>query len=198
MRRHNSLILALLLSLPALSWPALSWSGPLDDGLAAFNRGDYQQAFNLWKPLAEAGDAKARYNLGLLFQKGLGVEKNLQQARLLFEAAAKQGDADAQYQIGYIFYQGLGVFRSNKEALYWWRKAAAQNHPRAQYNLGIFNAYGIGIQMDHARARELWRASAEQGEREAIKVMIRIHQSGEFGAEVSAEQAAYWKGKLAN
>jgi TPR repeat protein len=192
-KRHlfTGSLLALLLSLPFVAG-----AGPLDDGLTAFTAGNYQQAFDLWKPLAEAGDAKARYNLGLMFEQGLGVEKNLPQARLLFTAAAKQGDADAQYQLGFIYYQGEGVFRSNKEALQWWSLAAAQQHPRAQFNLGILYAYGIGCSIDHSKAVGLWRASARQGFRDAIETMIRIHQNGEFGAEQSAEQVAYWKRRL--
>lgn len=192
-KRHLTVgpLLALLLTLPLACG-----AGPLDEGLAAFNAGNYAQAFALWKPLAEAGDAKARYDLGLMFQQGLGVEKDLKQARLLFEAAARQGDADAQYQLGFIYYQGEGVFRSNKDALHWWSLAAAQHHPRAQYNLGILYAYGIGCQIDHARALELWRAAAAQGYRDAIEAMIRVHQNGEFGAEKSAEKVAYWQSRL--
>jgi TPR repeat protein len=194
MRRPNvvtSSLLALLLTLPLTSG-----AGPLDDGLAAFNVGNYQQAFDLWKPLAEAGDVKARYNLGLMFQQGLGVEKNLKQARLLFTAAAEQGDADAQYQLGFIYYQGEGVFRSSLDAHHWWSLAAAQQHPMARYNLGILYAYGIGVKTDEAKAIELWQSAAEQGYREAIEVMIRIHQNGEFGAEKSSAQVDYWKSRI--
>ena len=189
MRRPHPItasLLALLLTLP-LSGSA----GPLDDGLTAFTTGNYPQAYTLWKPLAEAGDARARYNLGLMFQQGLGVEKNPQQARLLFAAAAKQGDADAQYQLGFIYYQGEGVFRSNQGAHRWWGLAAAQHHPRAQYNLGVLYAYGIGIKTDEEKALQLWQAAAKQGYRKAIEVMIRIYQNGEFGVEKSG----YWKGR---
>ena len=192
MPRHNSLILALL------SLPLPSWGGPLDDGLAAFNRGDYQQAFKLWKPLAEAGDARARYNLALLFQGGLGVEKSLQQARLLYAAAARQGDADSQYQLGVIYYRGEGVFRSNKEAHHWWGQAAAQQHAGAQFNLGTLYGYGIGVERDEKKAVALWRSAAEQGHHDAIKVMVRIHRNGEFGIASSAEQEEYWQKRLNN
>jgi TPR repeat protein len=184
-------ILALLLFLPLPST-----AGPLNDGLTAFNSGNYQRAFSLWKPLAEAGDARARYNLGLLFQQGLGVEKNLPQARLLFTAAAKQGDTDAQYQLGVIFYQGEGVFRSNKEAHRWWSQAAAKHHPGAQFNLGTLYAYGIGVERAPEKTLKLWESAAEQGHRDAIKVMIRIHRNGEFGAAISTAQVEYWQGRL--
>lgn len=190
----NSVTAALIASLLAL--PLSSSAGPLDDGLIAFHAGNYQQAFSLWKPLAESGDAKARYNLGLLFQQGLGVEQNLKQARLLYIAAARQGDADAQYQLGLIYYQGEGVFRSNKEAFHWWTQAAAQQQPRAQYNLGRFYAYGIWVKADEKRAITLWQAAARQGYREAVELMIRAHQNGEFGLKIDPGQVEYWKERL--
>ncbi|MCW8917444.1 MAG: sel1 repeat family protein [Gammaproteobacteria bacterium] len=194
MQRRHQVTGSLLALLLTLSHPA--GAGPLDDGLAAFNAGDYAQAFAIWKPLAEAGDIKARYNLGLMFQQGLGVAKDPHQARQLFAAAAKQGDADAQYQLGFIYYQGEGVFRSNKDAHHWWSLAAAQHHPRAQYNLAVLHAYGIGIATDHDKALKLWHAASMQGYRDAIEVMIRVYQNGEFGVTADPSKAAEWRQRL--
>jgi TPR repeat protein len=39
-------------------------------GYAAYNAGDYATALKEWKPLAEAGDADAQYNLGVIYDKG--------------------------------------------------------------------------------------------------------------------------------
>ena len=37
------------------------------DGLDAAQRQDYKTAHRLWLPLAEQGDAKAQYNLGVMY-----------------------------------------------------------------------------------------------------------------------------------
>jgi TPR repeat protein len=47
-----------------------------DNGVAAYERGDYATAFREWLPLAEQGDAQAQYNLGGMYQFGEGVPVN--------------------------------------------------------------------------------------------------------------------------
>ena len=39
------------------------------DGVDAYKRKDYKTAYKLWLPLAEQGNAKAQYNLGVMYAK---------------------------------------------------------------------------------------------------------------------------------
>ncbi len=36
-------------------------AGPYEEGVAAYQRGDYATALRLWRPLAEQGDARAQF-----------------------------------------------------------------------------------------------------------------------------------------
>ena len=45
-------------------------AGPLEDGSSAYQRGDYATALRLWRPLAEHGDPRVQYNLGLMYGMG--------------------------------------------------------------------------------------------------------------------------------
>ncbi len=65
------LALMILFGLAAPAW------GQSDAGREAYRRGEYATAYRIWKPLAEQGNAAAQYNLGLLYQHGLGVERQL-------------------------------------------------------------------------------------------------------------------------
>jgi len=65
------------------------------DGQQRFSAGDHAGAYARWLPLAEAGDAKAQYSLGVMHQKGLGRPKDPEGAAAWFERAAKQGYAPA-------------------------------------------------------------------------------------------------------
>lgn len=170
-------------------------AGPLDDGLAAFNAADYARAFELWKPLAEAGDAKAQYNIGLLYMNGLGVEPNGVYARELFRAAARQGLVDAQYNLGLIFYEGISTFRRPNEAYQWWSMSAAQGHAPSQYNLGVLylQGSGTGQSSDPAKTLKFWEAAAAQGYPEAIESLIRVYGSGELTGQPQPERAEYWR-----
>ena len=85
-----ALVLALLL---AATGPALAG---FDDGMAAARRGDYRAAFEIWLPLAQEGDIRAQYNLGVLYNKGIGAPQNYQEAARWYLAAAERGHLDAQ------------------------------------------------------------------------------------------------------
>ncbi len=99
------LVVALSLLLPATG-PA--WAG-FEDGMAAVKRGDYQAAHEIWLPLAERGDMRAQYNLGVLYDRGLGVPPNFAAAAKWYLAAAEQGHTDAEANLGYAYEQGRGV-----------------------------------------------------------------------------------------
>ena len=65
--------------------------GNFSEGQRRFTVGDYVGAYKLWMPLAEKGDARAQFSVGLLLEKGLGVEKNPDDAAGWYERAAEQG-----------------------------------------------------------------------------------------------------------
>ncbi len=54
-------------------------SGADQDGFAAFERGDYQAAREIWEARAEAGWAWAQLGMGILYAEGLGVEADARQ-----------------------------------------------------------------------------------------------------------------------
>lgn len=80
-------IIAVALS---ISCPALA--GPWEDGVAAYQRGDYQSALKLWLPLATEGDARAENNLGVLYEKGLGVAPDYETAANWYRRARDHGN----------------------------------------------------------------------------------------------------------
>jgi TPR repeat protein len=49
----------------------------LQRGRAAYDRQDYATAFREWRPLAQQGYAQAQHNLGVMYEHGLGVTREL-------------------------------------------------------------------------------------------------------------------------
>jgi TPR repeat protein len=76
-----------------------SVAGPWEDGMAAYNRGDYVPAVRLFRPLAEQGDAKAQSVLGVMYRRGQGVARNSVRAFIWFSRAAARGDARAKVEL---------------------------------------------------------------------------------------------------
>ncbi len=82
-----------------LGLTAPAWAG-FNEGMAAYQRGDYVTTLREWRPLAEQGNAKAQYGLALMYGKGLGVRQDYAKALQWWRKAAKQCDAGAQYNLG--------------------------------------------------------------------------------------------------
>ena len=127
-------------------------AGPLEDANDAYREKAYAKAAELWRPLAENGDAEAQYSLGTLYAEGKGVEQNDATAFLWFQRAANQGVAAAQYNVGASYATGAGIAKSDVDAARWFRRAADQGMAFAQLNLGLLYAAGNGVPQDDVEA----------------------------------------------
>ena len=96
--RKTSVIGGSMVALLLLGAPA-ALAGPWEDGMAAYNRGDYVPAIRLFRPLAEQGNPKAQSVIGAMYRKGQGVAKNSVRALMWFSLAAKRGDAKAKAEL---------------------------------------------------------------------------------------------------
>lgn len=128
-------------------------------GIQAWQAGDYARAVKEWRPLAEAGDVDAQFNIGQAYKLGRGVPTDFDAALAWFQKAAAKGHGQAQVNVGLLLYNG----GKKKEALPWLKKAAEMDDPRAQYILGteMFNGQIVG--KDWATAYALMTRAASQG-----------------------------------
>jgi TPR repeat protein len=69
------------------------FAGLLEDGQAAYDRGDYGTALQLIMPFSAQGKAMAQYDLGLMYANGRGVPQEDKQAVKWFHLAAAKGVA---------------------------------------------------------------------------------------------------------
>src|SRR5262249_25136330 len=102
----NSLLLAILY---LLATGSLAASNPFDDAPAAYERGDYVQAMNLFRQLAEQGHQWAQRRLGLIYAEGKAVPQDYEEAIKWYRLAAAQGNVPAQYSLGLAYEKGQGV-----------------------------------------------------------------------------------------
>ena len=58
------------------SGSSVVFGNDLQDGLGAYDRGDYKEAVKWYRLAAEQGDAKAQYYLGAMYDEGLGVPRD--------------------------------------------------------------------------------------------------------------------------
>ena len=120
---------------------------------------------------ANAGDAMAQYNLGVVYDDGHGVPEDDVEAVKWYRLAAEQGVADAQYNLGLMYYNGTGVPQDYAEAVKWFRLAAEQGIANAQNSLGSMYEYGHGrgVPQDYAEAYAWFSVAAAGGYVKAVK-----------------------------
>lgn len=117
-------ILFALAFVPA-AWPVSAMAdGPVDEGLAAYEKGDYKEALKLWLPEAEKGHVIAQNNVAILYDRGQGVKKNNREAFKWYQRAAEQGHSHAQYNLGRMYDNGEAVDRDAVFAFKWYTLAA--------------------------------------------------------------------------
>jgi len=104
----------------------------LDDAVAAMRAGDFAEAYCIMRPLAEAGDADAQYNIGWMYLNGYGLRTNEILALQWWEKASAQGNSDASLSIGMLYSLGEGdVGKDLKKAIDYYLLAAGDGQEDA-------------------------------------------------------------------
>lgn len=136
-----------------------------DDGRAVLER---------VRPLAEQGNPNAQYNLGVIYDRGYGVERNYDKARTWYKKAAAQDYAKAAHNLGVMYQKGHGVPANDERAAQWFKKAAKLGEPAAQNNLAVMYAEGIGVERNLPLAVVWMARAARAGNDSAIENLPRI------------------------
>lgn len=101
----------------------------LSDADIFYKQKNYTEAIQIWRSLAESGNAEAQYRLGV-------DAKDPAQAVSWYLKAAKRGNAAAQYQLGEAYIMGGGgLTRDRAAGIKWITLAAKQGDPNAIISL---------------------------------------------------------------
>jgi uncharacterized protein len=189
-------VTAPILILASLTHAAIA--GPLEDGNAAYQRGDYATAVKLLRPLVDQGNADAQDILAIMYYVGQGVPQSRAEAIRLYRLAAEQGNAHAQDALGFAYQNGVGVQRDVGEAAKWFRKSADQDNIDAQFNIGEMYELGNGVPQDYVLAYMWFTLVASHGTRPyAMRGRDRVAQQMTPDQIAQAEKLAReWKPTL--
>lgn len=89
---------------------------------------------SFWQIYTDAlrGDRDAQYKTGVMYERGMGVERNETMAAQWYEKSAVQGYVDAQYNIAIMYAGGRGVPKNEPIAMMWFALAAKQGDKEAR------------------------------------------------------------------
>jgi TPR repeat protein len=136
-----------------------------DDGLRAWQAGQYDESTKLWLRAAKEGDSEAENALGNNYANGLGVDRpNPSEAFRWYKLSAGHGNADAAENLANCYEKGEGVSPNPAEAIRLHKLAAQYGNAVAQYNLGFSYEKGdtAGIQQSLPEAVSWYGKAAAQ------------------------------------
>ena len=143
-------------------------------GYKAYQRRDYATALQIFGQLADQGNARAQFSLGVMYNKGQGVTQDYAEAMKWYRKAAEQDYVLAQYNLGLMYSKGQGVPLDYAEAARWYRKAAEQGYSAAQTRLGDMYVLGQGVAQDYVQAHMWFNLAAARGQKIARENRNRL------------------------
>lgn len=169
-------------------------------GMEAYREADYATALHEWEPLAVRGDKFAQYNLGVLYDNGLGVPADKSRARLWYRKSAAQGFAQAEHNLGRMYYMGDSVPPDYAKAAAYLRQSAAQGIAFSHFFLGmIYAGGGPGVQADPVQAYKWLTLASElqtspQYRNDALASRALVAQGlSQAHIEIAEKLALDWK-----
>ncbi|MBC2778110.1 SPOR domain-containing protein [Parasphingopyxis sp. GrpM-11] len=163
----------------------------VQEGVDAWRSGDYARAISEWRPLADAGDPDAQFNLGQAYKLGRGLSQDMGRARELFRLAADQGHLQAQANYGLILFQE----GDRQTAMPYIIAAAERGEPRAQYVYGTALFNGDHAPRDWPRAYAMMAQAAGAGLPQAL---ASIEQMDEHIPAAEREQGLAMADQMAS
>ena len=159
-----------------------------DDGYAMFMLGEcymheraneyaYEHAVYWYKYALDHGSVYAYYPLGIAYQFGYGVEKDLRRAEELFEEGAKYAiDRDNCYcKLGNFYYE-RGEYEKARE---YYEKASALNNARALLNMAI-GYFNRDLKMDKSMVACLLAKASALGNQRARELFYGLKKDGKL------------------
>jgi TPR repeat protein len=110
-----------------------------------------------------------------MYEKGIGVSRNMHKSVAYYKKAARKDFADAQYKLGHMYLVGNEVLlKDTDKAREWLTKAADKGIPEAEYSVGLLHANGEGVPQDLAKASDYLKRAAQHGVAEAEQALSNL------------------------
>ncbi len=132
---------------------------------------NFEKAAAWFREASENGVANARYNLGVLYHQGLGVERDLGRALYWYREGAKLNHPEAQYNLGIAHIEGIGTDYDPMLAAAYFERAANQGIMEAAYNLGLIYENGLLGEANQEEALLWYSVASKQGSPDAKQAL---------------------------
>lgn len=177
-------VVLLTLNIQAYANSTLAWS--------AFNKGNFQQAFEICQSLADKGDSSCQALLGALYKNGSFVPRDNELSLNWLNKSADSGNPIGQEILGDTLLNGRnGVERNLPKAYELFMKASSKGNYFADNQLGYMHRNGIYVSKNLNEAVRYFQYAAGKGNPPAQAHLADLYRLGE-GVPKDPDLAFQW------
>ncbi len=152
------------------------------------------QAMLLLRRAADGGYSQAQQELGLIYEAGTLVVKNIREAVRLYSASAAQNNAFAMKCLAVLYLTDKNsTTAQRKDAVALLNRAVESNLPEAQTVLAQMYRQGIAVKKDTAKALSLYERAAKNGHTDAMLMLALSYEHGKDVKKSSSDSAKWYK-----
>ena len=140
-----------------------------DLGVVFEHMDNYKLALDFYKKAIKLGSVAAIYNVGNLYENGLGVHMDFNKAKQFYERAAKLNYSNAYHKLSKLYYYGMGVERDYDKSFKLLEDGQVLEDKNDYANTycitSLAHRYfrGEGVDKDVKKAYDLWKLAARHG-----------------------------------
>ncbi len=140
-----------------------------DKGITLYNEKKFDEAFCVFKYLAENNNLDSYFYLGLCYLDGLGTRINYDLAFKYFSMAAIEKVTDAYYFLAICYIKGYGVTINKTQGELWLKNAINENKFFAYYELGK-----LYLNVDDAVALKYFKLGAFNDNLKCMRQIVKM------------------------
>lgn len=167
---------------------------------AEFKMANYDLARRMWLNTKGGARGEALFNLGILYDEGLGVEADIARALNYYEEAARNGSRSAAYQLGMLYLHDPRIRTNTEQARHWLALAAYDGDSEAAAQLAALDSDSdtqtplakvrtLLIQGDTETALQQLHRLVKEGDTQALTQLAWLHEAG-IGVDKNLKKAA--------
>ncbi len=136
----------------------------LKAAMDAAKKGDFVNAFELFKRSCDGGNPSGCFGLGTMYVSGKGVDVNLDKAQRYYEMGCSAGDPTSCTNLAMLYNEKKSPSKDDKElAVQFYMTACQGGDAIACNNLGFMYANGDGITKDFFTAIKYYKLACNGG-----------------------------------
>jgi TIR domain/Sel1 repeat len=143
-----------------------------------YNRKDYVAAAPLFEQACNLGESKGCNAIGLLFENGEGVSRDIQKSAALYQKGCTGGNAAACSNLSRFYQNGIGVQRDSQKAALLDEVGCNGGSLEGCMGLGLLYETGSGVPKDLQKASVLYQKSCAGNISQGCRNIARLYELG--------------------